>query len=158
MVKFWDQSAQGSSTAYKGINNYPNQNDLFQYKGLSPSDSVSDPTFGPDNTLQCRSDTIFTFGVGTVATDGLVIAMDIKPYSGGPSTQTIFSIRDITSNIVPFVVNLDDATGTVTVVRTNSDGSPVTVASSPAPLVKGNFSLILKILQRLNRLVEPSCH
>jgi len=88
--------------------------------------------------LNCRANTILSFSVGgTTGPNGIIIAMDIRPLSGGPSTQTLFSIRDSSTNVVPFMAELSDSTGYLTFYRKDSSGAwnnyPTTLA-----LQKGN--------------------
>ena len=106
--------------------------------GLSASNTVSDPQLNIDNVLNCRANAILSFSVGgTSAPTGIVIAMDIRPLSGGPTTQTLFSIRDSSTNVVPFMAELSDSTGYLTFHRKDSSGTwnnyPTTL-----PLQKSN--------------------
>ena len=104
--------------------------------GLSASNTVSDPQLNIDNVLNCRANTILSFSVGgTSAPTGIIIiiiAMDIRPLSGGPTTQTLFSIRDSSTNVVPFRAELSDSTGYLTFHRKDSSGTwnsyPTTLA------------------------------
>ena len=85
--------------------------------GISSSDTVNDPLLSPLNTLSCRAGTILSFNEGQAASDGFIVAMDIKPYSGGPSAQTLLSLRDSSTNVVSFVAEISDSTGYITFYR-----------------------------------------
>mgnify|MGYP000964122600 CR=1 FL=1 len=101
---------------------------------------MSDPVLVANNLLQCRADSILSFIVGSGAPNGGVLAMDIYPYSGGPSTQTLFSIRDGSTNSVSFVAELSDSTSKITFYRKDSiNGSLVAVATPSLTLTKGKF-------------------
>ena len=64
------------------------------------------PSFGPYNTLMCRPDQIASFPLNaSISKEGLVVATDFYPYSNGPSTQTIFSIRNTASNFISLRVD-----------------------------------------------------
>ena len=104
-------------------------------------DTVSDPSLGLYNLLQCRADSILSFVVGSgAAPNGAVFAMDIYPYSGGPSTQTLFSIRDGSTNSVSFVAELSDSTSKITFYRKDSiSGSLVAVDTPSLTLTQGNL-------------------
>ena len=107
---------------------------------MSESDTVSDPIFSIFNVLNCRTNSILSFNTGLTAPDGIVISMDIQPLSGGPSTQTLFSIRGSNSNIVALVVELTDADGSISVYRRDSgSGSLVLVGTSTTNLQKSNL-------------------
>lgn len=111
---------------------------------------MSDPYLSIDNVLNCRANTILSFNVGGIAANGTVIAMDIQPYSGGPSTQTIFSIRDSSTNLVSFVAELSDSTGYITFYRTSSSGQLNTIATPSLALAKSKcFKMIIKLKFRL---------
>ena len=81
---------------------------LFSYSLLKSKllgfDSVAssqDPAFGPYNNLMCRSGQIASFPLNaSISTKGIVVAMDFFPYPNGPTTQTIFSIRNTATNVV----------------------------------------------------------
>lgn len=79
----------------------------------------------------------------------MVIAMDIQPYSGGPSTQTLFSIRDSSTNAVSFVAELSDSTGKITFFRKDSSGVLTAVATPSLSLIK---SILLSSLYQANTL------
>lgn len=69
--------------------------------GYSASPSEEAPNFGPYGSLQCRAGQIASFPLNAaISNDGLVVAMDIFLYSGGTSTQTIFSIRNTATNYI----------------------------------------------------------
>ena len=65
--------------------------------------------------------------------------MDIFPHPDGPPTQTIFSIRDGSTNSVSFAAELSDSTSEITFYRKDSSGSLVAVASPTLALAKGKF-------------------
>ena len=98
------------------------------------------------NILRCRANSILTFNVGGVAPKGAVFAMDIHPYTDGPSPQTLFSIRDGSTNLVSFVAELSDSTGStseITFYRKDSSGSLIAVATPSLTLTKGNCQTLL---------------
>ena len=108
--------------------------------GLSATDTVSDPILSVKNILRCRADSILSFNMEGIAPNGAVFAMDIYPYTGGPSTQTLFSIRDATTNSVAFAAELSDSTNKITFYRKDSSsGSLVAVATPSLTLTKGNL-------------------
>ena len=69
--------------------------------------------------------------------------MDIYPYSGGPATQTLFSIRDSSTNLISFIAEYSDTTSKITLYRKDSDGSLNAVATPSLILTKGNFQCVL---------------
>ena len=73
--------------------------------------------------LNCRKNTILSFSAGGTSATGFILAMDIRPLTGGPSIQTLFSIRDSLSNAVPFTAELSDSTGDLFFYRRDSGGS-----------------------------------
>lgn len=134
VVDYFKGTSQGSLTAYKGKKDLISLFELIISLplGLSMSDTTSDPVLDiSNNLLRCRADSILSFNVGSTAPNGAVFAMDIYPYSGGPSTQTILSIRDASTNNVAFVVELSGVTGEITLYRKDSGG---TLTASPASL------------------------
>ena len=70
--------------------------------GLGLSSLSSEyPDFGPFNSLMCRPGKIASFPFGSaIIPSGLVVAMDFYPYLAGPDVQTIFSLRDNSSNFI----------------------------------------------------------
>ena len=100
---------------------------------------MSDPVLSVNNLLQCRADSILSLNVGGSAPNGAVFAMDIFPHPDGPPTQTIFSIRDGSTNSVSFAAELSDSTSEITFYRKDSSGSLVAVASPTLALAKGKF-------------------
>ena len=107
------------------------------------SDTTSDPVLSVNNLLRCRADSILSFKVGGVAPYGSIFALDIYPYStGGPSTQTLFSIRDGKTNSVAFVAELSDSTASTSEIncyrKDSISGSLVAVAIPSLTLTKGN--------------------
>ena len=111
--------------------------------GLSSSDTVSDPVLSVNNLLSCRADAILSFYVGGIAPNGAVFAMDIYPNTGGPSTQTLFSIRDGTTNSVAFAAELSDYTASESQItfyrKDSSSGTLIAVATPSLTLTKGNL-------------------
>ena len=85
--------------------------------------------------------TILSFNVGGVAPHGSIFALDIYPYSEGPSTQTLFSIRDSSTNLISFVAEYSDSTSQITFYRKDSSGSLNAVATPDLNLTKGNLIL-----------------
>ena len=93
--------------------------------GYSISHSSQDPTFGPYNILMCRSGQIASFPLNTsISQDGLVVAFDFFPYSGGLATQTIFSIRDTATNFISLRLDYILSSGTLNIWRSPATGSP----------------------------------
>ena len=143
-VDIIEETSQGTLTAYKGKNmkNINYEKIISIVVGLSTADTVSDPVLGVPNLLQCRSDSILSFNVGGSAPNGAVFAMDIYWYSGGPSTQTLFSIRDGSTNSVSFAAEISDSSNKITFYRKDSfSGSLVAVATSSLTLTKSDFIL-----------------
>ena len=103
---------------------------------------MSDPILGVPNLLQCRADSILSFNVGGVAPYGAIFAMDLYPQSGGPPTQTLFSIRDSSTKLVSFAAELSDSSGEITFYRKDSNGSLVAVATPSLVLAKGKFIIM----------------
>ena len=69
--------------------------------GYSTTQSAEDPTFGRYNILRCRAGQIASFPLNaTISRNGLIVALDFYPYSDGRPTQTIFSIRDTSTNTI----------------------------------------------------------
>ena len=74
--------------------------------GYSLSQSTQTPLLGPYNVLMCRPGEIASFPLNSSITkEGLIVAMDFYPYSDGPSTQTIFSIRNTASSFISLRVD-----------------------------------------------------
>ena len=65
--------------------------------------------------------------------------MNIYPYSGGPATQTILSMRDSSTNSISFVAEYSDTTRKITFYRKDSSGSLTPVGTPSLTLTKGNF-------------------
>ena len=146
VVNYFQEMAQGSLTAYKGKEIKSFQLRYTIFVGLSTSDTSSDPALSVKNLLRCRADSILSFNVGRGASNGAIFAMDIYPYSGGPSPQTLFSIRDGSTNLVPFVAELSDSTGStseITFYRKDSSGSLIAVATPSLTMTKGNFYVLM---------------
>ena len=72
--------------------------------------------------------------------------MDIYPYSNGPSPQTLFSIRDGSTNLVSFAAELSDSTASeseITFYRRDSITNLLTAVATPSlPLPKGNLNFL----------------
>ena len=103
------------------------------------TDTISDPVLDVKNIMRCRADSILSFTVGGVAPNGVVFAMDIYPYSGGSSAQTLFSIRDGSANLVSFAAELSDSTNQITFYRKDSiSGLMVAIATPSLTLTKGD--------------------
>ena len=94
--------------------------------------------------MRCRANSILSFNVGGVAPNGVVFAMDIYPNSGGPETQTLFSIRDSSTNSIAFVAEYSDTPRQITFYRRDSDGSLNAVTTPSPTLTKGNFICLSK--------------
>ena len=125
VVESFTETSQIALTAWKGIKleRIKETNLIIFMVGLSSSDNVDDPDLNIDNVLNCRKSTILSFSAGGSSAAGFIIAMDIRPLTGGPSTQTLFSIRDSLSNAVPFKAELLDSTGYLIFYRRDSGGS-----------------------------------
>ena len=74
---------------------------------MSASDIDHDPTLGPWNILQCRSNTQLILQLSEQNANGVVVALDIFPISGGTYPQTIFAFRNSVSLAVSFTVELE---------------------------------------------------
>jgi hypothetical protein len=107
--------------------------------GYSASQSAQGPAFGPYNVLMCRSGKIASFPLNTsISQDGLVVAFDFYPYSGGPMIQTIFSIRDKSTNFISLRLDYLLSPGTI-----NIWGYPLT--RSPSYLLDSTTAANLSI-------------
>mgnify|MGYP000960593013 FL=1 len=147
LVNYFQETMQGSLTAYKGKEIKLFQYHFFNFLGLSTSDTLSDPVFSVKNVLRCRADSILSFNVGAAGPNGAVFAMDIYPYSGGPSTQTLFSIRDGSTNSVSFAAELSDSTNQITFYRKDSVTGMMTAVATPSlQLPKSNFYFYIEKL------------
>ena len=100
IINQYEGSMQLSKVGYKG-NLIKTSNSLYlnkyNLKGFTPSAEPIDVNFGVYNYIECRPEQIATFPLGTGTStpqNGLIIAMDFYLYSNGPSSQTLFSIRD----------------------------------------------------------------
>ena len=101
------------------------------WTGYSLTQSAGDPSFGPYNTLMCRPGQIASFPVNSsISKDGLVVAMDFYPYPNGPSTQTIFSLRNTGNDFVSLRADYFMASGALNIWRNPSSGSPSYVFDS----------------------------
>ena len=143
-VNYFQETSQGSLTAYKGKRNQIFSALLYQefpfFIGLSTSDTTSDPVLNVKNILRFRADSILSFNVGGIAPNGAVFAMVIYPYSGGSPTQALFSIRDGSTNSVSFAAELSDSTNEITFYRKDSITGLLTAVATPSlPLPQGNF-------------------
>ncbi len=67
---------------------------------------------------------------GVSSTDGMVIAMDVKPLDTTISDQTIFSIRDNSNNYVPIAFTFKPPSSTN--FLTNYDVGPNPLIPGPA--------------------------
>ena len=93
--------------------------------------SIPAPSFGPYNTLMCRPGKIASFPLsGSIYNDGLIVAMDFYPYADGPSTQTIFSLRNTATNFISLRVDYFLSSGALNLWINPSGGSPYYVAGS----------------------------
>ena len=75
---------------------------------MSSSDTDHDPTLGPWNTVQCRSNTQFIFPLSEQHANGVVIALDIFPLGGVASEQGLFAFRNSVSNTVTIHAQVRD--------------------------------------------------
>ena len=65
------------------------------YQGVDSTVSTQDVNFAAYNILECRVQKIASFPLNEAnSKKGLVAAMDLYPIAGGPTVQTIFSIRN----------------------------------------------------------------
>ena len=126
-------------TKVKSFNLFSSKFSFFLPVGISDSDTLFDPILSVNNVLSCRLDSILSFNIGGVAPNGAVFSMSIYPYSGGPATQTILSIRDSSTNAVSFVAEYSDTTSKITFYRKDSSGSLNAVATPSLTLAKSNF-------------------
>ena len=73
---------------------------------MSSSNTDFDPTLGPWNILQYRSDTLLRLPTGEQNANGVVVAFDIYPYSGGTYPQTIFCFQNSGNIGVSFIIQI----------------------------------------------------
>ena len=74
---------------------------------MSSSDTNYDPTFGPWNVLQCRSNTHLILPLNEQNANGVVVAVDIFPISGGTYPQLIFALRNSVNLAVTLTFELE---------------------------------------------------
>ena len=79
-----------------------------------------------------------------VLPDGIVIMMDIYPYSSYSSTQMLFTLRDTQQNNLVLRALFDPSTGLIT-LQQDSNPSWLTVLTTTAPLPTGIHSFHSKI-------------
>lgn len=90
--------------------------------GTSAADTIEDPSLSAYNVLNCRPGTSFSYSTGGSLQNGLIIAMNIKPYSGQTSVQTLFAMRNSANNWVSLKAQFDPSTGKV-IINTQSTSS-----------------------------------
>ena len=124
-LDYFSETSQGATTTFKGKPYSLKEISILIYLfiGMSSTDTTSDPVLNIDNVLNCRANTILSYSIGGTTPNGIIIAMNIRPLSGGPATQTLFSIRDGSTNAVAFVAELSDTTGYLTFYRKDSSGT-----------------------------------
>ena len=89
-----------------GVTHSKNSNKFTQQLGWSSSDTNHDPTLGPWNTVQCRTNTYLIFPLTEQNPNGVVVAFDIFPISGGTLPETIFALRNSITNGVTLTLEL----------------------------------------------------
>lgn len=100
---------------------------------------MEDPDFGPYNVLKCRPGTLLSYSQPVPATNGFIASFNFKPYTGYNNKQSIFSIRDSSTNFVSMIV-LYDPTSDKIAVKTQSTSNVWTtiVTSSSSGSAKVN--------------------
>ena len=73
-----------------------------------------------------------SFSTGESNSNGLVIALNIKFYSGFSGIETIFAIRSSSSNFVSLVAELDTSTKKIVIYQQTSGGAWPLVLTTPA--------------------------
>ena len=106
------------------------------------------PQLGPYNILNCRSMSILSLNGGSSSTNGMVIAMDIKPLDTTTPSQTIFSIRDSTNNKVTLAFTFQPPSGTNLAANY---GSGWNLISAGPTLTPSNSLLCTHSLDNLNQ-------
>jgi len=145
-------TSNGTSTSVKGIYHlflpHLSEHSIRQL-GLSSAATTSYPNTGAYNVLYCRPGTYLSFSTGASTTNGLVVAMNAYFYSAYVSagnTQTIFAIRDSSTNYVSLTAELMPSS-TIQISQQTSSGTWAVVLTSPI-LTLGKFFFI--VLSKLN--------
>ncbi len=85
------------------------------------------PLLGAYNTLNCRIMSILSQNVGASTTNGMVIAMNIKPLDTVTPNQTFFSVRDNSTNKVSLAFRFQPPSNTDLVTNYGSGwNTPIT--------------------------------
>ncbi len=85
------------------------------------------PLLGSYDILNCRSMSILSLNIGVSTTNGMVIAMNIKPLDTITPNQTIFSVRDNSTNKVSLVFRFQPPSNTDLVTNYGSGwNTPIT--------------------------------
>ena len=91
----------------------------------------------------CRPGQIASFPLNTsISQDGFVAAFDFYPYAAGSATQTIFSIRDKTTNFISIRVDYFLSSGTLNLWWNSLSGSPTYLFS---PSLTSSIAIITGI-------------
>ena len=145
-IDYYLETSQGATTTSKGKPYSLKEISILRYVflGMSSTDTMSDPVLNIDNVLNCRANTILSFSIGGIVPNGIIISMDIRPLAGGPATQTLFSIRDSSTNVVPFWAEIEDDTGYITFYRKNSGGTGDSYQITTLALQKRKYFLTLE--------------
>ena len=108
--------------------------------GSSTSVDSYDPTFGAWNVLNCRTGGNFVLlPLSQPNAHGLIVAVDIYPYSGVSSAQTIFAIRNSANSLMSFTVEIK-SDRYVYAFQVNNGGSWIQRFVSPRALTNSNIS------------------
>ena len=75
---------------------------------MSSSDTDHDPALGAWNTVQCRSNTYLILPLNEQNANGVVVAVDIFPISGGTYPQLIFALRNSVNLAVTLTFELGE--------------------------------------------------
>eukprot|EP00331_Platyophrya_macrostoma_P031937 CAMPEP_0176438462 /NCGR_PEP_ID=MMETSP0127-20121128/19299_1 /TAXON_ID=938130 /ORGANISM="Platyophrya macrostoma, Strain WH" /LENGTH=335 /DNA_ID=CAMNT_0017822419 /DNA_START=247 /DNA_END=1255 /DNA_ORIENTATION=+ len=134
------------------VNNFTNTTSgtSVSVNGLSQSDTTWDAVAGPYNVLNCRPGSYVSFSTGESNKNGIVVAMDVKFYSGSTGTQNIFAIRNGASNFITLTVDLLPNTQ-INIAQQKSSGTWFTVLTSTAVTLNTWNRLIFELVQ-----VEPT--
>jgi hypothetical protein len=100
--------------------------------GNSTADTTWDPAFGPYNVLYCRPGTYLSFSTEETNANGIVVAMNIKFYSGFSGMENLFSIRDSTNHFESLAVELNTTSSQIQIGQQFSNGTWIYVLNTSA--------------------------
>lgn len=72
--------------------------------------------------LQCRPGTTFSLESNDQNAQGLILAMDLRPLSSGQAVQSLFSIRDQSTNYIALTAEYNRATKQIDIQRVTHSG------------------------------------